>query len=152
MLFGSWGKFVILICGEIRERWKRALQFKMHLPCLLLFYQQFCEIIFFIGILILTSGTKNKCFKITHINRERFRLKILHSKSAKPKINLHSNIIFCLAICEFCISNLKCLKLQYAVCTVQVLFFIWFIICIQKCDHILCQNYSKPHHHIIKFF
>ena len=37
------------------------------------------------------------------------------------KKNLHSKIIFCIAICEFCISNFKYLKLHYA--QVHVLFF-----------------------------
>ena len=52
--------------------------------------------------------------------RERFNLKISHSKSAMQENNLRSKIIFCIAICEFCIANLKYLKLQYV--KVQVLF------------------------------
>ena len=85
---------------------------------------------------------------VNSIFRERFRSKILHSKTAMQKRkNLHSKIIFYIAICEFCIANLKCLKLQYAVCTgiytcvvFQSFTVVWFI-CIQ-CPHFNKQNSS----------
>ena len=38
-------------------------------------------------------------------------LKVLHSKTVMQKKNLHSKIIFWIAICDFCIANIKCLIL-----------------------------------------
>ena len=48
---------------------------------------------------------RHPCTQV-HGTRERWRLKILHSKSAMQEKNLHSKIIFCTAVCKFCIANL----------------------------------------------
>ena len=50
--------------------------------------------------------------------KERFRSTILYGKTAMQTNYLHSRIIFCIAICEFCIVNLKMLKIT--VCSVYM--------------------------------
>ena len=55
---------------------------------------------------------------------------------------------FCIAICEFCIANLKCLKLHYTVCTGTGVVFqgftvVWFIIFYQKYKSSVSGNWAK---------